>query len=287
MVAYLTETPAAETARGARTTLDRVIDRVGVVPLAVWGILGLALSLRLAVVSFGLPQELDADEETFVEAALHMVHERTLDPSWFGDPASTLLDVLAALYAAHGILGVLTGTARSGRVGVPRLPGGRLPLLPGRTPLHGTRRCRRHPRGLRDRARAPDFDPLVGVASLVVAVRGSMIVYSTTVRSDMLQILFLLLIVYVTTRALTRPTAASFGLAGACLGLAVTSKYPGLVGVVPILAAVGTLVWERKVGVGRALMWLVLAATTSVIVAFLVGPYLFLEFPGRARRCRL
>ena len=115
---------------------------------------------------------------------------------------------------------------------------------------------------------------------LILAVSALMIRYATTVRADMLQILFLLLILWIMARSLSRPTATSFVLAGACLGLAVTSKYPGLVGVLPIVAAATTLVLERHLTARKAVLWLAMAAIASVVTAVLTGPYLFINIQG-------
>ena len=119
-----------------------------------------------------------------------------------------------------------------------------------------------------------------GVAVLILAISALMIRYATTVRADMLQILFLLLILWIMARSLSRPTATSFVLAGACLGFAVTSKYPGLVGVVPIVAAATTLVLERRLTARKAFLWLAMAAIASVVTAALAGPYLFINLQG-------
>ena len=92
----------------------RLVDGIRAVPVALWLLLGLALVLRLVIVRYGLPQEFDPDEEIFVRAALRMIRVGSLDPDWYGQPGSTLIDGLAALYAAHGLLGVLSGASRPG-----------------------------------------------------------------------------------------------------------------------------------------------------------------------------
>lgn len=61
-------------------------------------ILLISLTPRLLAIPFGLPMEFDPDERIFTGAALRIVTQRTLDPSWYGAPASTLIYSLAVLF---------------------------------------------------------------------------------------------------------------------------------------------------------------------------------------------
>ena len=253
---------------------------VASVPLVVWAILALALGLRLIVVNYGLPQELYPEEEVHAKAALHMIERTTLDPAWYGHPASTLIDGLAGLYAAYGLIGVLTGSldSVSGVANQYRADVSDFFLI-GRiyTALVGVAVI------LMTYVLARELRISVfwsATAALLLALSALVIRYASVVRVDMLQILFLLLVTFIMVRALSRPTAWGFILAGACLGLAVASKYPGIVGVVPIIAAATMLAAERRIAVRQAVLWLVLAAAASLVAAFVVAPYLFLNLGG-------
>ena len=78
------------------------------IPAIAWVVIGLALLLRLAGVAYGLPQQLDPDEILFVSAAGRMLTNGSLDPEWYGAPASTLIDVLALLYGGYVGIGLVT-----------------------------------------------------------------------------------------------------------------------------------------------------------------------------------
>jgi Dolichyl-phosphate-mannose-protein mannosyltransferase len=276
------QTDSLEFATGGRDDAlsARVLGAVRSVPGGIWALLALAVILRLLIVRYGLPQEFDPDEDIFVRAALRMIRLGTLDPDWYGQPASPFIDGLAALYAAHGLPGVLSGAIddvaavfRDYRADASHV------LLVGRmfTSIVGVAVVAAA-YALARVLRLSTF--WAAVAALVVTISVLMVRYSATIRADMLQILFLLLILLVTARSLSDPRARSFVLAGVFLGLAVTSKYPGLIGVVPIVVAAATLVAERRVRVRDAFLWLVLAAIASVIAAFVAGPYLFLNMQG-------
>ena len=271
---------AIRDASGLRSVIARVAHVVGAIPPVVWIILILALLLRLMIAGYGLPQELYSEEQVYVRGALRMIGQRTLDPGWYGHPASTLMDGLAAVYAIHGWLGVLSGAsesisavAREYRADVSHffLVGRVFTTLVGVAGVLVTYALARE-------LRVSAF--WAAVAALLVTLSALMIRYAATVRSDMLQILFMLLMTLIMVRALSRPAGIAFVIAGACLGLSVASKYPGLLGVVPILAAAATLTYERRVTPLRAFVWLVLAAVASLVATFVAGPYLFINLSG-------
>ena len=207
------------------------------IPAIAWVVIGLALLLRLAGVAYGLPQQLDPDEILFVSAAGRMLTNGSLDPEWYGAPASTLIDVLALLYGGYVGIGLVTGifdgfsdVVADFYVDVSAY------FLIGRV-----------------------FTAIIGTACLIVvykicrelgasvvwstaaiallAVSPLMIHYSSIIRMDMVQVLFNLLIALFVVKALEAPRMAFFVGAGVALGLAVTSKYPGLVGMVLIIAS--------------------------------------------------
>ena len=96
---------------------------------------------------------------------------------------------------------------------------------------------------------------------------------------DMVQVLFNLLIALFVVKALEAPRMAFFVGAGVALGLAVTSKYPGLVGVVLIIASAVLLRIQGRLTPRMEFRVLTAAGVASVVTAFVVGPYLFINFP--------
>lgn len=73
----------------------RVWAAVASVPWWIWFIAGVALIPRLAMIGYGLPYELSPDEQLFVDSAWRIVERGSPDPSRFGVPAATIIDLLA------------------------------------------------------------------------------------------------------------------------------------------------------------------------------------------------
>lgn len=65
--------------------------------------------LRLWHIDFGLPALNDADEPLFIMKALDMLRDGTLNPGWFGHPATLLFYALAMLFAAIATVGLAVG----------------------------------------------------------------------------------------------------------------------------------------------------------------------------------
>jgi hypothetical protein len=257
--------------------LQRARDTLVGVPWYVWLIASLALVLRLAIVPYGLPYEFDPDERLFVDAAWRMVESGTGDPDWYNVPASTLMDLLAAAYLVYGVAGEAMGSfdtidaagdAYRADVSHFFLIGRVITVFSGVGVVLMTYALARV-------LRIHAF--WAAVAALLVALSFAMIQFSAIVRPDMLMTLFLLAAVALAIRALDQPSAGVFALAGVALGLAAASKYPGALGVVPIVAANTTLVVERLITPRRGLVWLGTTALCATGVAFVVGPFLFIN----------
>ena len=247
------------------------------IPWWIWVIVIVALLTRLALVPFGLPYELDPDEHLFVDAAWQQVQSGIGDPAWYNVPASTLMDIMAALFAGQGGLDVLAGRAETiqgagdlyladasqffliGRIVV---------VISGLGVVLMTYVLARE-------IRVSRFWAAVG--SLVIAVSFAMVQFSALIRPDMLMTFFLLAAVLVSLRSLLHPSGRIFALAGACLGLAAASKYPGALAIAPIVAANATLTVEYRITPRRGLLWLGIAVACAAVAAFVVGPYLFIH----------
>jgi hypothetical protein len=261
----------------ARAIVRKASGVLASIPWWIWAIAAVALAARLAVVGYGLPYEFDPDERAFVDPAWRMIESGSFDPGFYGHPAATLMDALAGMYASYGFMGVLlgsfdsvSGAGEAYRADVTHffIIGRFVAAISGVAVVLTTYAVLRE-------LRASAF--WAALAALSLAVSFPMIQFSTLVRADMLLTAFLMAVVLVMLRALDKPSGAAFALAGVFMGLAVTSKYPGVLAVAPILIANITLVLERRITPRRGLRWLAAAALASVVTAFIVAPYLFIN----------
>ena len=256
-------------------SLTRLLAQI---PAIAWVVIGLALLLRLAGVAYGLPQQLDPDEELIVRAAGRMLANGSLDPEWYDHPASTLIDVLALLYGGYVGIGLVTGHFDGFSdvvadlyfdVSAYFLIGRVFTAIVGSACLVVVYRICRE-------LRASVVWSTAAIALL--AVSPLMIHYSSIIRTDMVQVLFSLLVALFVIKALEAPRMKFFVGAGVTLGLAVTSKYPGLVGAVLIIAAAVLLRIQGRLTPRMEFRVLAAAGVASAVAAFVVGPYLFINF---------
>ncbi len=112
------------------------------------------------------------------------------------------------------------------------------------------------------------------VAAAVLAAFPRHVLSSVEFKPDILVILLVTLTFYWTLGAAFRPSLARFLLVGFGVGLAVSTKYTGIAGSIPIVAA--TLVNGRKDR--RQWVWLIAAGVTSVATFVLLNPFLGVVF---------
>lgn len=261
-----------------RPMVSRAWTALRRVPWWVWLITSIALTIRLIVVPYGLPYEFDADERSFVGAAWQAVANGRGDPGWYANPASLLLDVLGLLYATYGLVGMLGGAFDS----IPEVTeayfadvshffiiGRVVTAVSGVAVVIMTYVVAR-------RLHVTAF--WAATAALLIALSGAMIQFSSVVRADMLTSAFLLATVVASLNAIDWPSARAFIVGGVCLGLAVTSKWPGALAVVPLIVANATLVIERRITQRRGLLWLGGATLAALVIAAVVGPYLIVNW---------
>lgn len=256
---------------------NRLIGEMRAIQPIIWALLGLGFAVRLATVHYGLPQLLDPDEQIFVGVAGGMLRDMTLDPGWYGAPASTLILALTLFYGIFGVVGLVTGQFSSpadisalyyGDPTVFFLIGRVTTVVVGMLCLLAAMAIMR---------RLASVSGVV-VATAVLALSPLMVHYSSVIRMDMYQILFMLLTVHFSLLIAESGRLRSFIFAGVCLGLAVASKYPGVIAAIAIVGA--AVCYLRSVIDSEFHVWkgLVAAAAASVVSAFLVGPFLFLNF---------
>jgi hypothetical protein len=115
-------------------------------------------------------------------------------------------------------------------------------------------------------------------AAVALLFAPGIVQFAQVVRMDAFLILFVALTLHFATRIVTEPTNRHFLLAGAALGAAVVSKYPGVIVAVAVPAA-ALLAWlEDRISLQTAFDRCLRAAVASVATAFVLAPYLFLNF---------
>jgi hypothetical protein len=195
--------------------------RATIVTLAL--LMALAAGLLLAGLTRDLPSP-EPDEPFFVLPAVQMAANGSANPHWFGHPASTVITPLAIVYRAREVLfhgAPLTGAAPGvvaryrhdpssfyllARLWVMVLTVLTVPLVF----LVGRRL----------------FPPLVALlAAGAWTLLPLVLDYGRLVRSDSAATCFGLLAFLACLRALERPGALRFALAGGAIGLAVSSRY--------------------------------------------------------------
>ncbi|MDZ7839836.1 MAG: glycosyltransferase family 39 protein [Gammaproteobacteria bacterium] len=222
---------------------------------------------------YGLPQLLDADEEIFVHHAYKMLRPPYWDPGWYGAPASTLMDILAPLYAVVLLAGKTFGGIDSVYLSFHQNMDVYVLLGRGVTALAllGAA-CALYLYARTFLSAVPAL-----AAALVFLFAPEVVSHGQIVRMDVFMILFLVLVLHFSNRIAYRAEPRHFVLAGLALGAAVTSKYPGLVGVVAIVLAAGMAWRDGTLNIRQAAGYLSLCAVSSLAAAFVLGPYLFLN----------
>lgn len=241
-------------------------------------ILVVALLLRLGTIGFGLPALNDPDELMFEMGALRMLRGATLNPGWFGHPATTTIYVLALTDVGAFATAWATGRVASiDGFGALVYADPSWMILPGRLVMAlfavasivlTWRLARRF------------FGAEAGLAAAaLLAIDPVHVTYSQIIRSDMMACVFMLLCLDAAASIAERGSWRRFLLAAWWLGLAVATKWPfalsGLAIVAATAVAVRNGVIDRRRGAWR------LAGTGAAAVGFLllVSPFLLLDAP--------
>ena len=242
-----------------------------------WWIVGALVGVAATVDLWGARRDLpfpDVDERFFVHPAIHIASTGDLDPHWFGHPGSTVIYPLALLFHLWDALvhaGPLLWSSHEltrrfhespgqyyliGRLWTMVLALGAIPLLfaLGRR-VFGTRAA------------------LAACALWVVLPL--VIQYSRIVRTDTAAIFFGLLALLAILMARDHPTTRRCVLAGASVGLAISSRY-FMATLVPVLVA--AVVIPPSAARGWATVRRALLGTGAAIGTFLLTtPYFVLD----------
>ncbi len=244
-------------------------------------ILVLAAGLRWYGASFGLPALNDPDELVFELGSVRMVTSGTLNPGWFGHPATTTMYLLAVVNASVFVVGWLTG-AYAGptefMAAIYHDPS--LVILPGRMAMGAFgllgiwqtwRIGRQFSKG--------QAGWIIGLFSaLLLACSPVFIQYAQIIRSDMVGTAFMLLCLGAALRIADEGRRADYGWAALWLALAVASKWPFAI---TVFAVAGASLHYIKYGSGERSQQLRLLAAFALFAPLLlamISPYLVLDF---------
>jgi len=240
-------------------------------------ILVAALILRLWAIGFGLPAINDPDELIFELGAVKMLRGGTLNPGWFGHPATTTLYLLAvidiAVFALGSALGWFSSIAAFGDA-IYADPS--WVILPGRIAmaLFGTGCV-----FLVHRLGSRLFDRRVGLtAAVLLATSPIHISYSQVVRSDVMATLFVLLMLLATLRFARTGNGRALCLAALWFGFATTTKWPFAACSLSFAAVAFYRGWSGQDRLVAALRNLALFGLAGLVAILCISPYLLLDY---------
>lgn len=250
--------------------------------LLVLALLVLAAVLCLRGINFGLPALNDSDELMFELGAVRMLRGPTLNPGWFGHPATTTMYLLAVINALVFLTGHLFGWFGSVRGFADAIYADPTwVILPGRVAMAlfavGTV-------FLVWRLGSTLFGRRAGfAAALLLAINPVHITYAQIIRSDMMACFFMLLVILAAVRIARDGRWRDYVLAAFWLGLVVATKWPFALCALPVAGAIGLRV-ARAPAARRTIMLrheaqhFVLLGLMAIGFLLLASPYLLLDY---------
>lgn len=242
----------------------------------------LALVLRLESIRFGLPALNDPDELMFELGALRMLRGLTLNPGWFGHPATITMYALAVVNILVFVTGWLVGWFPSLKAFEKAiyadpswmiLPGRILMTLFALGTLILTYRLATRLAGRRTGL----------IAAAMLSISPVHVTYSQIIRSDMMACFFLLLVLLSALDIAERDRRRDYVLAALWLGLAITTKWPFALAALAVGGAVMLLRNEGRLEWRSALLRLVAFGAMGAAFVFILSPYLLLDYPTVVR----
>lgn len=245
-------------------------------------IMMLAGGLRWYGADFGLPALNDPDELMFQLGAVRILTSATLNPGWFGHPATTTIYTLTLVDIGVYVWGWLTGAYGSPAEFVAAVYSRpELLILPGRLAMvaFGVLAVWQTWR-LGRLLRYGTEGWLIGVfAALVLAVSPIFVHYAQIIRSDMMGTAFVLLSLGAALRIAEHGRRADYGWAALWLALAVASKWPFAIASLSVAGA-----WLHHLRNHSAAEWrkqffyIAGFAIVAPLLLLVVSPYLILDF---------
>lgn len=254
----------------------RPFVRASAATLGLGTILIAAALLRLASIHFGLPALNDPDELTFELGALKMLRTASLNPGWFGHPATTTMYVLAVLTVAVFGIGHLLGrfpTIEAFAEAIYADPS--WVILPGRVAMAVFAVATIY---LTWRLARDLFDRRVAfAAAAMLAVNPVHITWSQIIRSDMMACFFMLLCMLAALRIAREDRWRDHVLAALWLGAAMATKWPYAITALAIMAAAAQRMATHPHQRRRSILRLALCGAMAVGFLLLISPYLLLD----------
>ncbi|MEO1968983.1 MAG: glycosyltransferase family 39 protein [Sphingomonadaceae bacterium] len=240
-------------------------------------ILTAALLLRLHAINFGLPGLNDPDELMFELGALRMLRTATLNPGWFGHPATLTMYVLAVIDIIVYLAGLAVGMWSS--VGqfagaIYHDPG--LIILPGRIMIA---LCAIATIVLTTALGTSMVNRRVGLlAGVLLAVNPVHVAYSQIVRSDMMGCVFMLACLLTAVRIARQNRRRDYVWAAFWLACAVACKWPFAITATAIIGAAQLATSEGVAKRGSVTANLLLFAALSIAFLAAIAPYLLIDW---------
>lgn len=235
-------------------------------------ILLVAAAIRIHGVGFGLPALNDPDEPLFMMTALDMLRSGNPNPGWFGHPATLTFYAIALVMVLVAGLGILTGrfadldafvAAAYADPSILFLPARLFFVACGVLCVWLTYRLGRRLGGAR----------LGLIAAAFLAVNSVHVSYSQVIRTDVQMTVFVLLATLASLNIMERGWWRDYVLAGAFIGLGVSTKWPAaLFAMSPLVAAFAC---GRGWGRGRNAAIVGAAAVVALLIA---SPFLLLDY---------
>ncbi|WP_294256617.1 glycosyltransferase family 39 protein [uncultured Sphingomonas sp.] len=234
------------------------------------------LWLRLSSIGFGLPALNDPDELMFELGAIRMLRGHTLNPGWFGHPATTTMYVLAVVNVLVGLGGWICGRFASLEAfGTAVYADPSWIILPGRLAMTafglGTivlaYRLAKRLAGLE----------VALVAAGVLTLSPVHITYSQIIRSDMMACFFMLLAMLAALDIAERGRWRDHVLAAFWLGCAITTKWPFALSFLPIAGGIWLSRRSGDNSVRACLARMVVTGLLGLCFCALLSPYLLLD----------
>lgn len=233
-----------------------------------------AFLLRLYAINFGLPGLYDPDELMFELGAIRMLSHATLNPGWFGHPATTTMYGLALVNVSVFGVGHLAGwypTLKSFGEAVYSNPG--VIVLPGRVLMAMFGAGTVWQTGQLGREL---FDRRAGyLAAALVAVSPVCVAWSQVVRSDIMGSFFVLLALRAMLRVERRPDWRTDVAAAGWMGAAIATKWPMGLAAIGMGIMVLRAAWP-DLRSGAPILRLARFGAMMIGFTLLISPYLLL-----------
>lgn len=235
-----------------------------------------ALAVRLYSIHFGLPALNDPDELTFELGALKLLRGPTLNPGWFGHPATTTIYVLAALTVVVFGIGHLLGRFPSIQAFADAIYADpSWVMLPGRMAMAVFAVATIY---LTWQLAREVFDRRVAfAAAAMLALNPVHITWSQIIRSDMMACFFMLLCLLAALRIARGDRWRDHVLAALWLGAAVATKWPYAITALAIVGAAALRMAAHPRHRARSLLRLALSGAMALGFLLLISPYLVLD----------